>query len=548
MLIPISACVGLAALSLLLPSEPSYDPWAWLVWGREIANLELDTEGGPSWKPLPVVLLALVAPLGDEVPVPLWVVIARAGALLALVLAYRLAARLAGGPAPLRAVAGATAAVFLFLTPDWFQLAAHASEAPLAVALMLWAVERHLDGGRGHALALGALVCLMRPELFLFLALYAVWLAWIEPGRRRVVAVLLVAIPLAWVVPEWIGSGDPLDGGSQARSEPYWSLSHAERPWLRALERVHNHAGVPLELLAAVAVVSAAALRRREAHAPALGRRDAHARAVKALAAAAALEAALFVGMTQAGFSGNPRYVLPALAVMCVLAGVGAARTAQAATGAGRAAIRRLSHPGVPYEHQSATVEGCGARPRVSTGRSGTVRPQRGPALPRLAGLSGAAAGIALVALLATPLIEGRVGRLEFEAREVGRRMELQRDLARAVEAAGGAEALRALGSVTTNRALHSRLAWELGYPIQDVERGYGHRVVLRTSEEALAGKILVWGKTARRHLLGRAGSFDVYRRIGVSYRLIAVSHRLFTSPLQGFDIRRPVGRKAGTG
>src|SRR5918999_1404336 len=496
MLIPISACVGLAALSLLLPSEPSYDPWAWLVWGREIVHLELDTEGGPSWKPLPVALLAVVAPLGGDLPVALWVVIARAGALL-------------------------------------------------AVALMLWAVERHLDGRRGHALALGALVCLLRPELFPFLAAYVLWLAWIEPGRRRVVAALLLAIPLAWVVPEWIGSGDPLDGGSQARSEPYWSLSHAERPWLRALERVHNHAGLAVELLAAAAVVAAGAVRRWAVPALAAALRQ---RAVLALTAAAALEAALFVAMTQAGFSGNPRYVLPALAVLCVLPGVGAARTAQAAPAAARGASRRPSHPGVSYEHQSATVEGCGARPRVSEGHSAAVRPQRGAALPRLAGLSGAAAGIAVVALLATPLIEGRVGRLEFEAREVGRRMELQRDLARAVDAAGGPEALRGLGSATTNRALHSRLAWELGYPIQDVERGYGHRVVLRTSEEALAGKVLVWGEAGRRQLLARAGSFDVYRRIDVSYRLIGVSHRLFTSPLQGFDIRRPVGGKVGTG
>src|ERR687895_1991573 len=289
MLIPISACVGLAALSLLLPSEPSYDPWAWLVWGREIVHLELDTEGGPSWKPLPVALLAVVAPLGGDLPVALWVVIARAGALL-------------------------------------------------AVALMLWAVERHLDGRRGHALALGALVCLLRPELFPFLAAYVLWLAWIEPGRRRVVAALLLAIPLAWVVPEWIGSGDPLDGGSQARSEPYWSLSHAERPWLRALERVHNHAGLAVELLAAAAVVAAVAFGRWAAPVPA-GAAALRQRAVLALAAAAALEATLFVGMTQAGFSGNPRYVLSALAVLCVLAGVGAARSAQAAEGGGAGGV-----------------------------------------------------------------------------------------------------------------------------------------------------------------------------------------------------------------
>src|SRR5919106_6709026 len=302
MLIPVAVCIGLGALSLLLPSEPSYDPWAWFVWSREIAHLELDTAGGPSWKPLPVLLLAPVAPLGDDLTVAVWIALARAGALLGMVLAYRLAARFAGGPPALRAVAGTTAAVALALTPDWFQFTAHASEAPVGVALMLAAIERHLDGHRAQAMGLLAATCLMRPELFPFLALYAVWLWRAERGLRGPGAALMTAILLAWIVPEWIGSGNPLDGGSQARSEPYWSLSHAERPWLRALERVHNHAGLAVELL----VVAAAALRRRVAHATALRRRDAHAPAVQALAAAAALEALLFVGMTQAGVSREP--------------------------------------------------------------------------------------------------------------------------------------------------------------------------------------------------------------------------------------------------
>ena len=44
----LAACLALAALSLLLPSQPSYDPFAWLVWGREIAHGSLDTTGGSS--------------------------------------------------------------------------------------------------------------------------------------------------------------------------------------------------------------------------------------------------------------------------------------------------------------------------------------------------------------------------------------------------------------------------------------------------------------------------------------------------------------------
>ena len=87
MLVLIGGCLVLAALSLLLPSEPSYDPSAWLVWGRELAHFQLDTTGGPSWKPLPVAFTTLVAPLGEldrGLPPALWLVVARAGALLAL--------------------------------------------------------------------------------------------------------------------------------------------------------------------------------------------------------------------------------------------------------------------------------------------------------------------------------------------------------------------------------------------------------------------------------------------------------------------------------
>ena len=29
------------------PSMPTYDPWAWIIWGREVAHLDLDTTDGP---------------------------------------------------------------------------------------------------------------------------------------------------------------------------------------------------------------------------------------------------------------------------------------------------------------------------------------------------------------------------------------------------------------------------------------------------------------------------------------------------------------------
>jgi hypothetical protein len=486
----IAACLVVAAASLLLPSEPSYDPLAWLIWGRELAHLQLDTAGGPSWKPLPVAVTTLLAPLGEldrGLPPALWMVIARAGALLALAFAFRLASRLAGG-GPAGALGGLVAAVALFLTPDWFQFAAHGSEAPIAVALMLWAVERHLDGRPGHAVVLGTLACLLRPELFVFLGPYGLWAWRSAPRLRPLLAGVLVLLPLAWIGPEWIGSGAPLDGGAQARSEPAWSLSLAERPWLRALERAHNHSGLVLELLALVAVAVAVARRRA---------------AVLALAGAALAEVALFVAMTQAGFSGNPRYVLPALTIAAVLAGVGAAHLAQAAP----------------------ALLGAGAHWR----------------------LAGVGAALAVLAALGSGFLDARLTRLEHEADEVGRRMELHRELARAVREVGGPDAVAALGSATSNRALHTRLAHELGVPTELVESLADHRVIFRSSRQLLVGRVYMRGRARYRETLARVGSIRVYRRDGIRFPAAArdweLIDRPFTGLLQGIHTRVYRGR-----
>ena len=61
-------CFALAALSLVLPSVPDKDPWSWIVWGREVVHLDLDTGAGSSWKPLPVLFTAPLSPFGDVAP------------------------------------------------------------------------------------------------------------------------------------------------------------------------------------------------------------------------------------------------------------------------------------------------------------------------------------------------------------------------------------------------------------------------------------------------------------------------------------------------
>src|SRR3954465_1391074 len=94
----VGACVAVAALSLLLVDQPAYDPMAWLIWGRQISEGFLETIAGPSWKPLPIVVTAPAAVVGDDPAVWAWLVVARTAGLLALYLAYRLAARLGGSP------------------------------------------------------------------------------------------------------------------------------------------------------------------------------------------------------------------------------------------------------------------------------------------------------------------------------------------------------------------------------------------------------------------------------------------------------------------
>src|SRR5436190_2100995 len=163
-------CLALAGVSLVLPSSPTYDPYQWLIWGRDLAHLDLVTRGsGTSWKPLPTLVAALLVPFGHAQAAG-WMVIARAGALFAVFMAFRLAARLAG---PRFAwPAGIAAAATLALTHEFYRRNAVGNAEGLTTALALLAVDRHLDGRRGQAFALGVAAALIRPEAWLFVLVY----------------------------------------------------------------------------------------------------------------------------------------------------------------------------------------------------------------------------------------------------------------------------------------------------------------------------------------------------------------------------------------
>ena len=306
------ACLAIASVSLLFPSTPTYDPWAWLLWGREILELDLVTEGGPSWKPLPVLFTGPFSLFGEEVAPYLWLVVARAGALLALVMAFRLARRLVG-PGVLGVVAGLAAAAFLVTTYQFVRDSMLGNSEALLAALALWSFERHLDGRHDHAFYLAFAAALLRPEVWPFLGAYGLWLWFREPELRLRIAAAGALIPLLWFGPELWGSGEPLRASSRANNPNPGSAAFAEHPGVEVVKRFHDRTILPLEALALLAgVVAAVQWRRRRAQG-----------AVLALCGVAVAWIGLVAFMTERGYAGNQRYLIVATAAICVLGGIG---------------------------------------------------------------------------------------------------------------------------------------------------------------------------------------------------------------------------------
>jgi Glycosyltransferase family 87 len=297
-------CLAVAALSLTMVSAPTYDPWAWIIWGREITQWDLVTTSGPSWKPLPVLFTTPFALAGDDGAPALWLLIARASGLLAFVMAYRLGARLAGP------WAGAIAAVALILTDEFIFNFVRGNSEGMLVALVLWAVERHLDERYAHAFLLGFAAALLRPEVWPFWGLYGLWLLYRRRDRRTAALVFGsggLALVL-WFLPEYLGSGDWLRAASRALDPNPDSAAFADSPFVEVFDRSEAILSLPIYVGAVIAVVIA--WRKRD-------------RVPLALAAMAAILMVAVALMTEAGFAGNLRYVALPAAFLCVLAGAG---------------------------------------------------------------------------------------------------------------------------------------------------------------------------------------------------------------------------------
>jgi hypothetical protein len=282
-----------------------------------VLRLALDTSAGPSWKPLPVIVTTPLSLTGGAAPA-LWLIVARAGGLLALAGAGRVAWRLTGSP-----IAAVTAAAAMALGPWWWFNTALGNSEGLLAAAVLWAIAAHLDGRFRVACSLALAAALMRPEAWAFLGLYGLWLWRRDPGARPLVAASFVAVPLLWFGPDAIGAGGAIGASHAALGRAsVGSAALSDHPVLTVLADAVRQLTVP----ATLAALAAAVLGPRAARWLALG------------ALAWVLEVAV---MTAVGYAGNPRYLDAAAAVGCALAGVGVAATGRALAGGTGAAVQR---------------------------------------------------------------------------------------------------------------------------------------------------------------------------------------------------------------
>jgi hypothetical protein len=337
--------LALGALSLLAPSTPSYDPWSWDVWAREIIHGHLTiTDTGTSWKPLPMLLTIPFALLGRAAP-DLWLVVARAGAIAAVLMAFRIAYRLtreiARGRTPdadVRRVAVQAPAVLAGLLA--FTALGFAAKGGyitanglgysegLATALLLVAIECHLDGRHRASFLVGFLVALDRPEVWLFWVPYGLWLARRDRGMRPVIAAALMLQPVAWFVPVYLGSGHLGSSVARAQNPRANSLAYAANPFLDELQRAAwPTMMLRAKLMALLVILGVPGLlwrARRRRGAAAL--RTPGARALLTAALLGLGGAAWFVVialMTQLHFSGNDRYLVLGAALVDICAAVG---------------------------------------------------------------------------------------------------------------------------------------------------------------------------------------------------------------------------------
>jgi hypothetical protein len=309
-----ATAIALALLSIVLVlvtrTRPGYDPYGWLVWGKQTLHWNLDTNGAPSWKPLAYIFTVPYALFGHYA-LWLWMFTSVTVSLSAVLFAGRIAYRLTDAPAG-RKYAAIAAAVFAGLAVlgirDYTHFILSAQSDTMIVALCLGAIDFHLSGRPRAAFAFGVLASLGRPEVWPFLALYTVW-AWRKvPSMHRLIIGGLLALPVFWFGITAFTSKSPFTAGNLAFNSP--RAIHGSKIG-GVLDRFFDLHEWPAQVAALLAVLYAAY--RRE-------------RVTLAIGAAAIVWVLVEIAFALHGWPAVPRYLFEPTAIVGVLAGVAVGR------------------------------------------------------------------------------------------------------------------------------------------------------------------------------------------------------------------------------
>ena len=291
-------------------TRPSFDAYGWLVWGHQTIAFNLDTNAAPSWKPLTYLFTVPFALVGHY-QVWLWMIASVAISLSGCLFAGRIAYRLVDAP-PDRTYARWAAAVFAALAMLGLRDIAHYvlsfQSDPVIVALCLGAIDCFLSGRPRWAFALGVLASLGRPEVWPFLAIYAIW-AWRSmPEMRRLILIGAGVMAVLWFGIPAVTSRTPFVAGTNAIGSP--RAPHGNRVF-GTIDRFLDLHETPLEIFALLTVGWA------------LFRRN---RTLLALAAGALAWVIVEIAFALHGWPALPRYMYEAGAVVVIIAGVGIGR------------------------------------------------------------------------------------------------------------------------------------------------------------------------------------------------------------------------------